>query len=228
MYEDIFNYQNIDMKIIKLAKESKQSPNAKIINDSVKTVKELQDETNKLGLDAKKQLENFDKFKKLISSLTKEIEEIENSGDYNSEETQKIIKDYLFQLNKIQGNIYILKSNFEKINKSFEEAKIKVIDAKNNHKNAKEKQDQFFAEINGKINSYKKQLKDMESNIDPALLEKFKDAKNDKIYPVFVKLTDDNACGGCRQKLATNELNKLKADKIIVCEHCRRYIVDKE
>ncbi|MGN1227721.1 MAG: zinc ribbon domain-containing protein [Christensenellales bacterium] len=227
MYKDIFEYQKKELQIMKIKKDSQDNSYSKIISNTIATVKTLQEKTDKLGKDAEIQLENFAKLKASLENLENEISEIDNQTNLTSEEMAKIVKDYGAKLTKLQSNITKIRTNIEKINKTFAEARVKAMEAKKNHKEAKEKQEMLDKETESKISKLSAEMKDMEKTLDSKLLKKYNECKED-IFPVYVLLMNDNACGGCMQNIATNELNKLKEEKSIVCEHCGRIIVDKD
>ena len=227
MDKQIFDYQDKDLQILKLEKENRITEYTKAMEDAIATVKDLQDLTDRLGKDAEKQISYFKRIKSSLEKAEKELGGLEENGE--SEETSEKVKNLATSINKQQSNLSILKTNIEKINKSFEETKIKMMDAKKKHKEAKAKQDEITKITNEKISALKKEMAEMEKNIDKELLKEYNECKSDNILPVFVYATADLAsCGGCMQKIATNEVNKLKQDKKIVCEHCRRIIIYKE
>ncbi len=228
MDKQIFEYQNRDMQISKLQRENSATQHTKAMSEAISTVKSLQEKTDELGKDAETQLVYFSKIKTSLEKAEKELEEFESKKDELSEEDEKKVRNLANQINKLQSNLTVLKRNIEKINELFEDAKHKVIEAKKKHKVAKEKQDEISKDVEGKISKLKAEMVEMEKSIDKDLLKKYKDCKADNILPVFVYATPDLACGGCMQKIATNEVNKLKQDKKIVCEHCRRIIIYKE
>lgn len=227
MDKRIFEYQNKDLQILKLEKENRITKYTKAMEDAIATVKDLQDKTDKLGKDAEKQISYFKKIKASLEKAEKELAELESNGA--RDEASERVKELATSINKSQSNLSVLKNNIEKINKLFEETKIKMKEAKLNHKDAKEKQEEITKDTDAKISVLKNEMLEMEKNIDKELLKEYNECKNDNILPVFVYATADLAsCGGCMQKIATNEVNKLKKDKKIVCEHCRRIIIYKE
>ena len=228
MYKEILEYQEKDIEISKLLKDERIESNKKIINNSIITFKNMQNSIDKLSQDAEKQMTIYEKLKGNLKSIKEKVDALISSTDSEEAVTEKVLRDYLNQINKIQSNITFLKNNIERINKAFETAKIAAREVKQTHTMAKSKHEELLNSINKEVEVLKAQKKDIEKKISKDLLAKYNDAKNDNIMPVFVRLTETNSCGGCRQELAKSQLDKLKQNKILVCEHCRRYIIEEE
>lgn len=71
------------------------------------------------------------------------------------------------------------------------------------------------------------EIKKLEKTADAALYEKYKNMRNDNIFPVFVHLRS-NRCGGCQMEQSLNFIQKLKQKGMLPCEECRRIILSDE
>ena len=107
-------------------------------------------------------------------------------------------------------------SNFDLAKKRYNQARDKY----NKHK---ELYDKDVESISPEICKKTEDVKKLEHNIDPNLLSKYKQKRQDNIYPVFVPCLD-KACGGCRMELPSASYANLKKEGLLVCEHCRRII----
>ena len=93
--------------------------------------------------------------------------------------------------------------------KEFETTKNNVIKARSKHKTSKENYEKLVKDAEPKMNEIKAQMKVLEKNVTPSLMEKYKQMKNDNIFPVFVPLLDGKSCYGCRMEIASSKLNKF-------------------
>ena len=85
--------------------------------------------------------------------------------------------------------------------------------------------DAFGKRVQGIIDKRFSKMKAMEKDLSPDLFAKYKSAKADRAFPVYVPL-DNGHCSGCRVEIPTAKINKLKAEGTIVCE-CHRVIYNK-
>ena len=80
--------------------------------------------------------------------------------------------------------------------------------------------------IEPQIEQIKSQLASLEKQVEPRLMARYKQARHDGIFPVFVSL-ENNSCGGCRMELSAAYKNKLKEQGYVECEQCKRLIYTK-
>ena len=110
--------------------------------------------------------------------------------------------------------------NFDATKKKYNLAKEKY----NKHKAIFDEESKALKEDIEKRN---KDLKELESGIEQGILARYKQKRQDRIYPVFVACID-KTCGGCRMELPSAVLATLKNEGIIECEHCHRIIYSTE
>ncbi len=80
-------------------------------------------------------------------------------------------------------------------------------------------------EVAPKIAAVQKKIDELEPKVkDLDKLAKYKELKANGIFPVYVGL-EDHFCGGCKVELSLNFVEKLKTNKMLVCEHCGRIIM---
>ena len=96
--------------------------------------------------------------------------------------------------------------------------------------NAKKSFDQLKAEYEEESKSVKTELdaqrakaKEMESAVDPALLEEYNTIKR-RISPPVARLTYGQ-CSGCNTSLPSATLSKIKGGALVECETCGRMII---
>jgi predicted nucleic acid-binding Zn-ribbon protein len=106
----------------------------------------------------------------------------------------------------------------------FKNTKNNIIKAKTKYAESKAKYDTEIEKIAPQCSEIRQKMIALQDSIDKNLFAKYQSIRNDKIFPVFVKLKD-NHCGGCRVELPMAKVNKLKADKMITCDQCHRITV---
>ena len=99
---------------------------------------------------------------------------------------------------------------------------VNIIKAKQKYKIFKDKYEEDVKSVLPKVKEIEDKMAAMEKTLKPELLAKYKTAKADKIFPVFVPFSNGH-CAGCRVEIPTAKANKLKTDGTIVCE-CHRII----
>ena len=81
------------------------------------------------------------------------------------------------------------------------------------------------------INKYKFQLKELEPQIDPETMSKYKAIVADRKYPaiteVYVGEGNAYSCKGCGLQLSQKNVSVLNEEGSCVCETCRRLIYKK-
>jgi len=224
----ILQYQKIDMELKKLQRSVNSSEEKEVMNKMMAYVKEAQNVSNGLEGKAGKMMEEYQTLKKNYDDNVKKIQTLTSKTDFKSEEE---FKNAYTQINTLSSELYMIERNLnifinraKQLLKDFEITKNNVIKARGKFKASKENYEKSVSAVEPKIAELKAQLKALESECDPALLEKYKAMKNDRIFPVFVPLLDGKTCYGCRMEMASSKLNKLNTERFIVCEHCGRLI----
>ena len=92
----------------------------------------------------------------------------------------------------------------------------------------KAKYTKLKADVEPKIAELKAQLAKIQKDIDSKLYQKYMQKRENRIFPVFVALTE-NKCGGCRMEISASKLGAMKNNEfgVIECENCGRIIYTK-
>ena len=226
MYENIFEYQKYDMEIYKIKNKLEASNYKKLVSSMVKKNKEIQDNKNKMEVEAKKLLAELSDCQNALEQGKKEIESLQKSfknKEINAEELDEKSKKLSTRLNTISKKFIILQKNFENMNKAFADLKKDAIAVKTNYKNAKDAQEKLEQSQKSVLDKLEKEKAKMQEGIDKKILAEYEKLKQDNIMPVYVRIYNNDCCGGCMQKLSTSAL--AKGDNRLVCEMCRRIII---
>lgn len=226
--KSILDYQKKDAELIKLERELSANENKKIYTQMVSVVKEAQNQSSALENQANEIINSFNSLKKTYADNSKTANVLQGKNLENlSEEELMQIEDVAL---KVANNLAILEKKLitqaEKVRNvlvSFDQTKKRYNQARDKYNKHKELYEQDAKKLTPEINEKASEVKKLEANLDANLLAKYKQKRQDRIYPVFVPCLD-KACGGCRMELPSASLSTLKKDGILECEHCRRII----
>lgn len=228
MFEQILAYQNLDAKVLKLKREYEKDPAKQNLTNAMAIAKDFQNKLVKLDSVASKTLADYEKNKKRYAQIFDTLETL------NKQDTSKLGAEELSaqidklnslstELGSLERAISSLADSMSNILKNFDYYKQNIILSKQKYMENKQKLSQLEEKIMPQVTAIKKQMVEMEKDIDPKILAKYKSLRQDKIFPVFVPL-NNNSCGGCSMSLAAASTSKLKDKGYLECEQCRRYI----
>ncbi len=231
MLTQILNYQSTEAKLIKLEKELKTNKAQDQVSKMVAVVKQEQSKLVTLEKQAKDIFDGFERTKAEYASVEKAMQKlIETSVEDKDEKTlaelSKKISDMANKLSNLSRSVSQASMQANQILKEFDKVKKNIIVSKEKHKLAKEEQDKFLATIEPQIAEAKEKLATLEKQVDPKIMSRYKKARQDGIFPVFVPL-ENGSCGGCSMSLSTAFTSKLKEAGFVECEQCRRLIYKK-
>ena len=226
--KNILQYQKKDSELIKLEKEFNSNENKRIYTQMISVVKDAQNKSSELERKAGELISNYELLKKSYKDNIKSAGIVANKNAEKSsledlstmEEIAKTICENLSILEKK------LLAQAEKANamlQDFDQTKKKYNLAREKYNKHKELFDEESKKLEPLVSQKKEEIKKLEADIDMTLLTKYKQKRQDRIYPVFVPFIE-KTCGGCRMELPSASISKLKQEKILECEHCRRII----
>lgn len=226
--KNILEYQKKDAELIKLERALSLNENKKIFTQMVKVVKESQNQSTALEQQASDLLNAYNSLKKTYADNTKTANILANKNLENLTEEELLSIDNIAQT--ISKNLSILEKKLlsqaetvRNVLSNFDQTKKKYNLARDKYNKHKELFDKESEDLKPQIEQKTKEIKGLEKNLDSALLAKYKQKRQDKIYPVFVPCID-KACGGCRMELPSASIAQLKNNGMLECEHCRRMI----
>lgn len=224
----ILQYQKKDAELIKLEKQLNSNENKKIYTQMISVVKDAQNKSNELEKKAGDLIADYEQLKKSYQENVayankigaKDLDKLNLSDIETMEEIAQTILTNLSILEKK------LLAQAEKVNAvltDFEQTKKRYTVAKEKYNKHKSLFDAESESLSPEIKTKTAELKELEKNVDSAIIAKYNQRRQDKIFPVLVPCID-KACGGCRMELPSASLNALKNNGYLECEHCRRII----
>lgn len=228
-FTKILEYQKKDGELFRLERELNQNPSKKTYIEMVKIVKQTQEKSNALENRAGVLSREYEQLKQAYSDNTKQMEkfvskDLEKVSEKDIESIVSATNSMIANLNVLEKKLFgeaeslnLTLNEFENTKKTYSQARAKYAENKRIY-------DAEFAKKGPEMDAIKSELSKLEKNIDPKLLSKYKQLRTDRIYPVFVKLSD-RSCGGCRMELSASEVERVKANGYIECYNCHRTII---
>jgi len=225
----MLKYQELDLEIQRLEAELNQNDARKNAIKMQQQLKDYQAKLLELNKTAKNLTAEFDKYREIFNSMAENLEVVNKNLSQKDEkklegliEANDAIANNLLKLEKkisaVCAECDKVQNEYNNIMKSARVAKTNMEKYKTEFNTAKE-------EVESKIAKIKEELTELEKSADKALLQKYKQKRNEKSN-VFV-LEINGKCGGCRMEISAAKKSKLKADGKIECENCGRIIYTK-
>ncbi len=229
-FKNIIEYQKKDGELIKIERELSSNPSRKVSSEMISVVKSAQEKSAVLENNAGILEKDFHSVKKAYDETISQVEKF-ISKDLESL-SQKDLESIISATNGILNNLNVLEKKLfaeaERLNitlNEFEAAKKQYGIARAKYNEHKKIYDEVLKSKEPEIKKIKMELLELEKGIEPKLLTKYKQLRQDKLFPVFVKL-DDKSCGGCRMELSAAEIEKVKNNGYLECDNCRRIIIN--
>ena len=228
MFEKILEYQRLDGKLLNLKRELDKNVAKQTLNKVVVLVKDSQNKLLELENKAKVAIKEYEKYKAEYEKTVTELNAINKNSIESMTEEQlnaniEKANNLVNLLGSLERGLSSQAKTVEEIIKNFDVCRNNIVAYKQKYKESKAECDKFEENSKPQFDAIKKQMMDMEKDIDKTLLAKYKHLRQDKIFPVFVPL-NNSSCGGCSMEVPAALMNKLKANGYLECEQCRRYI----
>jgi predicted nucleic acid-binding Zn-ribbon protein len=232
MIDKILSYQETDANLRKIELELSGSEERKKAMSAKKYLDVMPESVNKLDLRASELSKAYEsaiieqkKLNEQQAELLKAVSDVsdENAGALLLKKAQELI-----------GEIKALEESIKKLGTEISDIVKEYKNIKDTTKNAQEQYGVFGAKYNelkaskkGQMDDIKKTLLGLEKDIPKDLLERYKQKRADKIFPILFEVKD-KTCGACNMEIPMSQLSELKNGKIIECDNCRRLLFKKE
>ena len=232
MFDKILEVQKIEGEILKLENDLSKSGDrekASMIQQELKNYHSrlvvLEENAKKVNAVYSKAVKKYQEYSDKLTELEKQIETVSTE---NYELYEKAYKDFSSIAVGLEKEITKLHNDIQQISHEYEEIiKLSKVGREKFDK-YKEKYTKLKNEIEPKISALKTELSKVQKEVDSKILQRYMQKRENKIFPVFVKLVE-NKCGGCRMEISASKLGAVKSNelKIIDCENCGRLIYTK-
>ncbi|MBQ7308273.1 MAG: hypothetical protein IJW82_07100, partial [Clostridia bacterium] len=174
-----------------------------------------------------------------IASLNKVLEVVKKGLGLSVKLTKSDLKDLsveelnelLQKCNKAVSDFELIASKLKSVSNSvektldeFKKTKKEVIQSGKMINELNASVEQSAEEKKEKIEAIKAEMKDLEKVIPTENINKYKELKENKIFPVLTKL-NDKSCTACGMKLSEKNLEEIDSKSYTICETCHRIVV---
>lgn len=228
MSNKLLEYQKLDIELKKVKKELNNNQSTKSVENLTGSIKDWQNKILELEETSKTLVSSFKKLmevqKKGLAYVQKSKNmSIENMTDAELADFDAKMSQTAKQLAELETRILNHNQEVKKVVLDYKMYRKKILDAKDARENLRSQSAEKVQESTPNIDAIKAKQLQLEKEIEPAKLAKYKAMKQDGIFPVYVPLVEKR-CGGCRMELSAAALDKLKSGELYECEQCRRII----
>ena len=241
-----------------MAKEAKKDPNELTVEQKLKTlfqlqtmlseidkiktlrgelpleVQDLEDEIAGLSTRIDKIKAEVDELKAAIAGKRVEIEVAKASVEkYKSQQDNvRNNREYDFLTKEIEFQTLEIELCEKRIKEFSAEVAKSVAALEERQKDLDQKKselDEIIAETKQEEEKLRDKAKDLETKIEPRLLQSFKRIRKNSRNGLGIVYVQRDACGGCFNKIPPQrQLDIRSRKKVIVCEYCGRIMIDPE
>lgn len=229
MIKSLLEYQKVDTELREIEISLKQSEERKKASSAKNFLNGANESVAKLDQRAEELVGKFNASLKLYSQLEEEAKEYEDIEEMDEDQLSYVKKKAQAlneEITNLSNVIESLSKEIEGVLKEFAQLKSDIKKAKVQYSEYGPKYNELKASKEGEINAIKTRLKKIEASIDAEILEKYKQRRNDKIFPVLneAKEMAKHAYCRCGTELSLTAYSNLKNGNIVECDSCHRLL----
>ncbi len=228
MLKEMLQYQKMDASLVKIEQELENSESKRVVNQMVEQVRSAQNKLVSIERSASQLIADYEKLKQEFEEASRKLDNAKNV-DYSAM-SESALRDSSTKINQQIASMLSLNKEITRLSKrivstlnEFETTKQSGVLAKKKYNESMAKYDKFASDKTHKIEEIKAELKKLEQQIDPKMLERYKVMRKEHKFPIFVPLVN-NCCGVCAMQLPNARLDLLKKNRVLECENCHRMI----
>ena len=228
--EKLLEYQATDNELRKIEDEIRSSEEYKKYAQANRFMRGAQEKLDMLDRRA-------GELKALVEDLNRRDEEITNEiAEYNDLEDmisgggdigyyEKTVRALSDRLRALKAELNKLTNEIKAAGEEYKNFRQQTIAMQKQGKEYKEKYEGIRAVHAQEVNKIKKNLESIAKDVPAEILEKYASKSKEKIFPIFVPLTNGGCVCGMNFSLA--QQSTLSGGKLIECEHCHRFVYNK-
>ena len=229
MIKSLLEYQNVDKELREIEISLKQSEERKKASSAKNFLNGANESVAKLDQRAEELAGKYNASLKLLTQLEEEANEYDGIADMDEEQLSYVKKKaqaLAEEIGNLTSAIEALSKEMESVLKEFSQLKADIKKAKAQYSEYGPKYNELKASKEGEMNKIKAHLKKLEASIDAAILEKYSQRRNDKIFPVLneAKEMQKHAYCRCGTELSLTDYGNLKNGSIVECDSCHRLL----
>lgn len=229
MISKLLNYQQTDLKLKELESELAGSEERKRAVSAKKVIEGAGDTLAKIEARAEELTVLYENLVNLNKEIQEKIKDFEPAINGASDEGE--IAYLIKKADELSSKIAKLEKEINALSDDMKGVIQNYLTLKKNNEKARAEYEEYgakYKELKAKkepeIKKIKEELALLEKEIDADLIAKYKAKREEKIFPVLVKLEGDNRCSKCKMELSLASVSKLNTQTFIECEYCRRLI----
>lgn len=229
MIKSLLEYQNVDKELREIEISLKQSEERKKASSAKNFLNGANESVAKLDQRAEELAGKYNASLKLLTQLEEEANEYDGIADMDEEQLSYVKKKaqaLVEEISNLTSAIETLSKEMENVLKEFSQLKADIKKAKAQYNEYGPKYNELKASREDEMNKIKARLKKLEVSISADILEKYKQRRNDKIFPVLneAKEMQKHAYCRCGTELSLTDYGNLKNGSIVECDSCHRLL----
>ncbi len=228
--QELLEYQKLDGELRKIELELNATEEKKKLNQAKAVMRNAE---MRIAAEDKRALElrafrdsltaRVDEMSKMIAEYSDVEEIVEGGGDVafykkSAQQLMEKLRSLKQELNKMLAEIEQLTAEYKKL---MEQGKQMNKQKKEYAEKFKEIQSQYT----DRVDELNKKMEETAKNIPADILERYRQKRKEKIFPVLVPLAGDMCV--CGMDLPLAQRNRLAGGNVIECENCHRFIYKK-
>ncbi|MBR2337383.1 MAG: hypothetical protein IKA61_05530 [Clostridia bacterium] len=229
MIKSLLEYQNVDTELRDIETSLKQSEERKKASSAKSFLTGANESVAKLDQRAEDLVGKFNASVKLLSQLEEQAKEYEGIDEMDENQLSYVKKKAQAlneEISNLASAVDSLSKEIESVLKEFAQLKSDIKKAKAQYSEYGPKYNELKASKEDEMNKIKARLKKLEAGIDAEILEKYKQRRNDRIFPVLneAKEMSKHAYCRCGTELSLTDYGNLKNGNIVECDSCHRLL----
>lgn len=231
MIDKLLEYQNIDAGLKEIENSLRQSEEFKKYAQAVKFLKTVADSKAQIESKAASLLGAMNTLQAKLEKLNEEKAEFTDLDGVEDENTINFLKKKSNELSKqfaaLEGEITKLSQEMTDLTAQYKKlmSNTKVMLAQQDDN--KKKYEELSKSKEEEKAAIKKKLDLLTKDIPQGVMAQYKEKRKDPKFPIVYPV-DGKHCTACGTELSQLEYTRLKQEKIVECENCRRLIFIKE
>lgn len=229
MLEKLLNYQNVDSELRKIEMELGQSEERKKALSAQNFLKGVDDNVAKLDEKAEVLFGRYNAMTKLAGELSEQLSEYDVDDCENTDQAaymRKKAAELIDQITALSDNVETLSAEINSVIKEFSQLVAKKKEARAVYGEYAPKYNELKASKESQMREIKNRLDKLAADIPSDVLEKYKQKRKDKIFPVLneARIMSKHAYCRCGTELPGAAYDSLISGNVIECENCHRML----
>lgn len=162
-----------------------------------------------------------------IEKYKEQLDNVRNNREYDH--LSKEIEFETLEIELAEKRIKEFTQNVKALKEQIEKSKTFLEERSADLHQKKDELDEIIAETKQQEEQLRDEIKGIESEADPRLLQAFKRIRKSARNGLAIVAIERGACGGCFNKIPPQKQMDIKlGKKVIVCEYCGRIMIDPE